>query len=359
MRDPTGHRFGVRWRQSLEALLPESRWRVVAAVSGGRDSVVLAHLLRASCQHPQHRLVLGHVNHHLRAEADAEESFVRELAMKWALPLHVAHVDARRLAREQGWSLEQAARVLRYQALESLCREARCRVIAVGHHMDDQAETLLVRLLRGAGPRGLGAIAPSVLLPKAEGRRARIRLIRPLLGFRRAEIEALAVRARLDWVEDPSNRDRRHLRNRIRHELLPQLASYNPRIVESLAELARWQRLESELVERAAQRARRRWVRCEPGARAHVLLDARGLAREPDAVATRVLWNAYQELAGPAGVLEGAHVRELERLLHPEPGAAHAEVHLPGRVRARRSRGRIAIEYHDPRPGKSKGKRRI
>jgi tRNA(Ile)-lysidine synthase len=362
-------RFLERWDEALRAVPPAAGGRVLAAVSGGCDSVVLAWLLREIARARGGSVTLAHVHHGLRAEAGDDEAFVRRLAEAWQVPWVGARVDVRGAARARGQSVEQAARALRHAALEQLALERRCRVIALAHHMDDQAETLLLRLLRGTGPRGLGGMEPVVALPRRPGTRTRARLlVRPLLGFRRDELHAFARRIGLAWIEDRSNLDRRHLRNRIRLELIPSLESaYNPRLVESLAALAEAQQRESELVARATRRASRRLVQPAPPAGAggparparEVRIDARGLAREPEAIATRLLWLAYQTLAGPEGVLEGTQLRDLLRLLHPGPRAAHAQVHLPGRIRARRSRGVLKFEYHDPRPGKHKGARKV
>jgi tRNA(Ile)-lysidine synthase len=368
-RDPFVTRFLKRWDEALPAVPPTARRRVLAAVSGGCDSVVLAWLLREIALERGGSVTLAHIHHGLRTEAGDDEAFVRRLAGEWQVPFVATRVDVRGAARARGQSLEQAARALRHAALARLALETRCRVIALAHHMDDQAETLLLRLLRGTGPRGLGGMEPLVVLPRTPGARVKASLlIRPLLGFRREELRAFARRVGLTWVEDRSNLDRRHLRNRIRLELIPSLeTAYNPRLVESLAALAEAQQRENELVERATQRAIRRWVQRTPPTGAgdpapparEVFIDARGLAREPEAVATRLLWLAYQTLAGPEGVLETAQLRNLLRLLHPAPRAAHTEVHLSGRIRARRSRGVLRLEYHDPRPGKRKGTRKV
>jgi tRNA(Ile)-lysidine synthase len=367
--DPFVVRFRERWDEALQAAPPAADRRVLAAVSGGCDSVVLAWLLREVVGARGGSVTLAHVHHGLRTEAGDDEAFVHRLANEWQVPFIGARVDVRAAARAQGQSIEQAARTLRHTALEQLAIETRCRLIVLAHHMDDQAETLLLRLLRGTGPRGLGGMEPAVELPRRAGSHTRARLlIRPLLAFRRDELRAFARRNDLAWIEDLSNLDRRHLRNRIRLELIPSLrAEYNPRLVESLAALAEAQQRENELVARATRRADRRLVQRTPPAGAggpaqparEVRIDARGLAREPAAVATRLLWLAYQTLAGPAGVLETAQLRDLLRLLHPTPGAAHAEVHLSGRIRARRSRGLLRLEFHDPRPGNHKGVRKV
>ncbi len=373
--DPELRRFYTRWEEALHDVLPEAGWRAMCAVSGGCDSVTLAWLFRESARRGAGDVVLGHVNHGLRPEADREEAFVRELARSWGVPCRVARVQPRTLARRHGWSLEQAAREARFAALSRLTRAARCNVIALGHQMDDQAETLLLRILRGTGPRGLGGMQPRIeLAPDRRGRRATLWIIRPLLGFRRGEIRSLAVRAGLEWSEDSSNRDRRFLRNRIRSELIPELtASYNPRLVESLAELAQWQRIETDWVVAAAEQVRARATLRRPRSRplaglpARVqrtrisrrtyVLDATLLALEPPAVISRVLWSAYQELVGPHGVLSGRQVSDLLALVQRPACKGPADLHLTGGVRASRGRERITLAFHNPRPARKPRKR--
>ena len=162
-------RFLLLWEKALRALQPPEGARLLAAVSGGCDSVCLAALLRHSAgERAPRTLALGHVHHGLRPEADAEEAFVRRLGESWGLPVFAARIHPRETALARGWSLEQAARADRRDALARLCREARCGLLALGHQMDDQAETVLLRLLRGAGPRGLGGMEPSLTLPAVE-----------------------------------------------------------------------------------------------------------------------------------------------------------------------------------------------
>ncbi|MCK4411982.1 MAG: tRNA lysidine(34) synthetase TilS [Candidatus Eisenbacteria sp.] len=369
--DPRLHRFFSRWERALHEVLPAQGWQVLAAVSGGADSVLLAYLLRTSAQRDAGRLVLGHIHHGLRAEADQDAAFVRQLAADWDLPLEEYPVPAAARADEEGWSLEQAARVVRLQALVRLGRAAGCRSIVLGHHLDDQAETVLMRILRGTGPRGLGGMEPR---RKWAGRAgadratdapgdgevgaaddgAPIEVLRPLLGFRRAELRAIAGQLGLRWVEDRSNEDPRFLRNRVRHELLPHLAGYNPRIVETLAQLAQWQRLEDRVVTASAGELRKAVLLQGPAGNSEddcLVLDARGLAGKPPALVSRVLWLSYQDLAGPEAVLSGRQMSRLLELLQRVPDGPPGEVHLPGAIRARYRRGRIVLEFHQPRPG--------
>lgn len=335
---PEVRRFYWRWEKALLACMPEQSPRVLGALSGGCDSIVLARMLRAAQQRGLCALTLGHVHHGLRPEADREEAFVRSTAAAWGIGLRVERVDALAEAEATGQSVEQAARALRRQALGRMARAANCRYVALGHHMDDQAETVLLRILRGTGPRGLGAMGAREPLAVVD---SDAWIIRPLLGFRREELHAVAARADLTWVEDASNRDPGHLRNRIRHELLPHLASaFNPRIVERLADLAHWQRAADAVVrvlaEDVAQRAR-------TGHDAN-RLDVHILAAQPEAVTTRVLWQAYQQLAGDDATLSSEHIRQLLRLLRAPAEESPGEVLLPAGVQVARAGGTLRFE---------------
>jgi tRNA(Ile)-lysidine synthase len=210
--------------------------RVCVAVSGGADSVAL---LLALSEANREREALGvvltavHVHHGLRsAEADADEAFVRELCDKLGVPLVVERVNvpARQAAEREG--LEEAARELRYRVFWELMKSSRADVVATAHTLDDQAETVVMKLLRGAWTEGIGGIAPAV----ESGVRGRI--VRPLLGARRAEVEAYLRERGQTWREDATNRDVSLMRNRVRHELIPILRGFNPGIDAALARLA-------------------------------------------------------------------------------------------------------------------------
>jgi tRNA(Ile)-lysidine synthase len=184
---------------------------VLVGVSGGPDSVALLHALTRLRRDLGLRLTVGHVHHGLRGEADQDAAFVEGLAARLDCPAHVLRVE---VPRGTGRSPEEAARVVRHAALGRLARAIGAHRIALAHTADDQAETVLMRILEGAGPRGLAGI------PVRRGR-----LVRPLLNVDRAAIRAYLVAHRLEAVEDRTNRDTQFLRNRIRHEVLPRLVA--------------------------------------------------------------------------------------------------------------------------------------
>jgi tRNA(Ile)-lysidine synthase len=196
--------------------------RVLAAVSGGPDSLAMLDVLARLAERLRFELVSHGVDHGLRPEAAAE----LDLAEAHAVRLGVAFARTRVLV-EPGGNLQARARTARYQALDAARIAAGATLVATAHHADDRAETVLLRLLRGAGPRGLA------VLPARAGDR-----IRPLLRARKVDVLAHLERHRITFAEDPSNRDRRYLRARVREELLPLLAELSPGVVGHLNALA-------------------------------------------------------------------------------------------------------------------------
>ena len=218
---------------------PTERWQnevVLVAVSGGADSVAM--LLALSRLRPESaggQLVVGHLNHQLRgAESEADEDFVRALAERLRLPSVVHSGFVAETAAQTGRGLEETAREVRHAFLAATAERLGARYITTAHTLDDQAETLLMRLLRGTGLAGLTGI------PKARAvAGGTIGLVRPMLNIRRSEVIEYLAALNQPYREDSSNTDRAYTRNRVRHDLLPQLArDYNPRIVETLANLA-------------------------------------------------------------------------------------------------------------------------
>lgn len=222
--------------------------RVVVALSGGPDSVALVHLLRELETTGALTLAgLAHFNHQLRgAAAEDDEAFCRGLAEELSLPIDLGRAPVREIARRERRSVEDAARRLRYQFLERACERLEAEAVAVGHSLDDQAETFLLRIIRGAGTRGLGSIRPRAGL-----------MIRPLIDIRRDELRQYALEKGLAFQDDATNMDVTIPRNRVRHELLPYLArEFSPRIAEVLAREAALaqdddERLQVEAIENA------------------------------------------------------------------------------------------------------------
>lgn len=207
--------------------------RLCIAVSGGADSVGL--LVAMADSRRESGLVLSgiHVHHGLRgAEADADVAFVVELARQLDVPLRVERGDAGALAAERGNGIEEAARVLRYGFFRELLQRNEADAIATAHTMDDQAETVLMKLLRGAWTEGLSGVAPVV---QVEGGG---RIVRPLLGVTHADAVRFLERRGHGWRQDSSNRELTFTRNRVRYNLLPQMREFQPRVAEVLSRMA-------------------------------------------------------------------------------------------------------------------------
>ena len=307
---------------------------LLVAASGGIDSSVLAHGLHAIAGALELRLALGHVNHGLRgAASDADQGFVETLATKLDAPLLARRVAPRAL--QSGVSsrarptLQEAARRLRYAALEAMAREAGAERIVTAHTLDDQAETVLLRLLRGSGPSGLGGIPER----SPDGR-----VVRPLLRVSRAEIERFAAERGLSWREDASNRDPAYARARLRRDFVRGLGeAFNPRWLRAVADLAEAQRRESEWIdERVAEEARARLARDGGAWR----LMCAGWESLPEALARRLARHALRA----AGAGRDLSRRHLERTLaFLAKGRTGATLELPGGLRLVHARGFVSL----------------
>ena len=310
------------------ALLAGGDTRVVVALSGGSDSVALAHLVRALDAAGELRAAgFAHFNHQLRGAADSDERFCADLAASFGWPLCVEREDVAARARREHRSTEDAARTARHGFFERARVRLDADLVALGHTRDDQAETFLLRLLRGAGPRGLASMHP---------RRGSV--VRPLLSCRRHELRAFLAERQASYVDDESNADVGIPRNRVRVELLPLLeARFNPAIVDVLADeadLARetWQWMETEADElrNASVRPPAPAVQdSDPRSEARVetsRFDASVLLAAPLALRRFVVWRAMSQ-AGAGRPVAFSHVQAALELL--ESSGARA-IDAPG-----------------------------
>jgi len=284
--------------------------RVGIAVSGGADSVASLRLLLELRKEIGVVLSAVHFNHKLRgAASDEDERFVAQLAQEHKLELHCESGKVAAYAAEKHLSLETAARQMRYQYFRRLLLESMVNRIATGHTLDDQAETVLLKIVRGAGTRGLAGIYPQLSVP---GSQFSASIVRPLLGIRRKDLEAYLLGLGQSWREDKSNRDLRHMRNRVRHGILPRLEHHlNPGVREALAETAEIARAEEEFWQKEVSR-----VFSSVWARSALTVSA--LANLPLALQRRVIRAASESLGLP---LDFHHVEEILALSSKQPGS--------------------------------------
>ncbi len=219
--------------------------RVVCAVSGGADSVCLLHLLLSR---DDLTCFCAHFDHGIRPESGEDAAFVESLCRQWGVPFYTRRGDVPARAAETGESLETAGRELRYAFLRRAAEHFGADVIATAHTLDDNAETVLFRLARGTGLRGLGGIPPE-----------RDGIVRPLLGIRRREIEAYLRERGIPWREDPTNALDGAARNRVRHHVLPALEAVHPAAAENIARLTALAREDEEFLNSLAAEKLRHW----------------------------------------------------------------------------------------------------
>ena len=277
---------------------------VLCAVSGGADSMALLHLLHALSARYGFAVEAASFDHCIRPEGATDVQFVADCCVKWGIPCHLGREDVPAAAAERKAGLEETARALRYAFLESTAERIGARRVATAHNADDNAETVLLHLLRGSGLKGLGGSEPG-----------RGRIIRPLLGVSREEIEEYCKQCGLSYVTDATNADTAYTRNYLRHEVLPLLRARNPNLLDTLSRTARTLRRDSAYLEAEADR---------------LLQTAK---REPE----RISCAAAELLALP----EALSLRLVQRM---------AETLLPGTVLSARQRERVLELCRSERP---------
>jgi tRNA(Ile)-lysidine synthase len=314
----------------------------IVAVSGGPDSVALAHLSVGLLQDGKiEGLIFAHLNHRLRGgESEADEVFVQDLGNRWRigdlkLRCMTTRIDIAALAEAERGNLENIARRERYRWLTQLARDEGAAWIATGHSADDQAETVLFRLLRGSGVLGLGGMAECRSLDHG------VSLLRPLLAVRRRELLDYLSEIKIPYRVDSSNRDARFTRNRLRLELLPQLQEqYNPAIVEVLCQLAEQAKeLHAEVAEHASQLLREAEL---PRAGPMLVFSADCLQAASANLIREMFRLVWQREGWPMGEMDFEHWRRLAEIV----AGTGAGRDFPGRIRA----GRVGkmVQIHQP-----------
>jgi len=330
-----------RFHRAITEIRPQQPGEtVVLAVSGGIDSMVLLNLFDRLNREKDWGLHLhaAHLNHQLRAqESDADAEFVSAQSRSLHLPCTVETIDVGERAREWGVSVELAARRCRYAFFERLCLKLGAHTVALAHHADDNVETVLQRIIRGTGIRGLGGIRP--LRPTSEG--SDIYLFRPLLSVRRSQIQAYAEGEGIAFRRDATNESMLYARNRIRLELLPLLREqFNPQVDEALGRLCEQARaLEAYLRETCSRMLESLVV--EQNNR-QLVLHAPSLARRPRVIQTQLIREVVLRLGIGEGEITFGHLNAVADLLGSAEGTK--EVHLPGGLRAARRYSRLVFE---------------
>ena len=300
---------------------------VLLALSGGADSRTLLHLLYEDARTRGYRLAAAHVHHGIRgAEADRDEAFCRRLCEDYGILLYVLHADVPRLAAEQGLGIEECARQVRYDYLESLMAREGFSLLATAHNADDNLETVLLDLTRGASLDGLGGIPP--VRPFGKGL-----LVRPLLGVERRRILDFCRENALDFVTDSTNADTTYTRNLLRAEVLPVLRQINPAVTEAAERLCADLRADAAYLNDAA----RAWLSShatEDG------LDVLALCDAPRPIATRALAMAFKKASDG---IAPAHTHVDALLSLCERGTPHASYDLPSGLCAVLEGGRLRM----------------
>ncbi|HEX6293101.1 MAG TPA: tRNA lysidine(34) synthetase TilS [Herpetosiphonaceae bacterium] len=279
---------------------------VVVAVSGGPDSLCLLHLLHGLAPERKLRLHVAHLDHQLRPDSAADAEFVARTAAAWRLPVTLGREDVAAIARERRTGIEATARAVRLRFLVETAQTVGAETIALGHTADDQAETVLLRLLRGAGPSGLGAMRPrrTADVDLLQPEQPPIALVRPLLETTRAQVEAHCAEHHLEPRYDSSNQLPIYLRNRVRDHIIPLLKTYNPSIVATLGRTARVCAEEDDLLNELVERA---WQDVAQLQADGILLDRQHFMQLHRALQRRLLRKAAQLLAAQAE-LEARHI---------------------------------------------------
>ena len=345
MRMPRLNQFArmlfVEWRKLR---LPVSGETIVVAVSGGADSTAL--LLSIEELKRQQKLstdvCVAHLDHRLRKSSAKDAKWVAELAARLGFRSVLGRSKVADDARATRDNLEQAARNARYAFLERTAKRVSAKYVLTAHTMDDQAETVLLRLMRGSGGSGLGGM--EAVRPLAKN--SSIKLARPILWARRLETEDYCRLRKTEFLSDEMNDDQTFARVRVRKQLLPLMQSFNNRVVEALSRTAAQLREDGTvLFNDSGALLRQAVVSTQQNESGTPALDVKVLANAPPALRRRALREWLSEARGSARRLEMVHLLRVENLLEGNAGGRLIE--LPGGGRVRRRRNRLEFEFEN------------
>ena len=331
-----------RFEQKIRNMMKRCRMvspgqRILAAVSGGADSVCLLAVLHALAPELSFSLEAVHVEHGIRGEESLQDcAYVERLCGKLGVRLTVRHIHVPELARQSGRTEEEEARIQRYRIFEETAEQCGAQRVAVAHHLGDQAETVLWNLIRGSGLRGLRGILP--VRPLRDGQAASPLVVRPLLETSREEIEQYLEACGLSYRTDRTNLDKTVTRNKIRHDILPDLIKLNAQAPRHIAQAAEDAAAAEAYLERVTARAAEGCIHCQADGQP-VLLLARWQKEEPF-IRRRLLRECIRRASGN-GSLKDIGAVHVEALMGLACGGGEKSVRLPGELTAVRSYGQI------------------
>ena len=334
----------VEWRRLR---LPNGGETIVVAVSGGADSTALLLAIEElkSQQKLRIDICVAHLDHRLRKSSAKDAKWVSELAAKLGFRAVIGRSKVAEKARADNDNLEQAARTARYAFLERTAKRVTANYVLSAHTMDDQAETVLLRLMRGSGGFGLGGM--DAVRPLAKN--SSVKLARPILWARRIETEDYCRLRKTEFLSDEMNDDTAFARVRVRKQLLPLMQSFNNRVVEALSRTAAQLREDGAVLFNDSGALLRQAVvstqQNETATPALPVLDVKVLAGAPPALRRRALREWLAEARGSARRLEMVHLLAVEKLLEGNAGGRVVELPQGGRVR--RSRNRLEFEFEN------------
>ncbi len=300
---------------------------ILAAVSGGADSICLLMVLSELQKEKKYRLFVVHVEHGIRGKDSREDAeFVENFCRKHKIPCKVYHCKADIYAREHKMTVEEGARVLRYQYFEEASREFKIDKIAVAHNQNDCAETMLFHLARGTGLKGLCGIPP-----------VRENIIRPLLCIERREIEGYLKEQEQKYCIDKTNQELEYTRNRIRHQVLPVLSQINSQAISHMNQTAAMAVELEELLGELTEEAKKKYIRKDSG----VVHIPEGILEEKAVIYKSLVHQIVAESAGSSRDISEVHVQQVLDLFDKQVGR---EIHLPYQLEAKRTYEGIVIK---------------
>ncbi|MDO8602577.1 MAG: tRNA lysidine(34) synthetase TilS [Candidatus Omnitrophota bacterium] len=308
--------------------------RILVGVSGGPDSVTLLHILCELRKEYSLNITIAHLDHKFRGdESEGDRRFCEGLAKKYNIEIVWEEIDVPKISKEKGLSPEETARFERYDFFKRIALEKGIDKIAVGHTRDDQAETVLMRIMRGTGMKGLGGMSP---VKEISGNK----IIRPLIEVSRKDVEDFISESGLKFRTDSSNEKAIFTRNKIRMELIPLLEKdFNPNIKEVLGNMAENLQIENDFLSRYAKRKFKSVSKIRQG---QILIDSKKFKKLPEALRKRVLRVGLEELKGDLRRLTYQHWKEMEELIDARP--VNSIVDLPAGISIIKDRANIILK---------------